>query len=168
VFHKFPDLRVSLSEGGIGWVPYLYDRWSHIRNWHGPWAGVDLSSPGPVELFHEHFYLCFIDDPLGIELRERIGVHRIMWECDYPHPDSTWPESPEWLAKNLEGCTPSEVEAITHANAARAFQFDPFSVRPREQCTVGALRARAAGRDLTEAGTHTGMSKLDVLFKNRA
>ncbi|HEV8296386.1 MAG TPA: amidohydrolase family protein, partial [Acidimicrobiales bacterium] len=118
VFHKFPDLRVSLSEGGIGWVPYLYDRWSHIRNWHGPWAGVDLSSPGPVELFHEHFYLCFIDDPLGIELRERIGVHRIMWECDYPHPDSTWPESPEWLAKNLEGCTPSEVEAITHANAA--------------------------------------------------
>jgi predicted TIM-barrel fold metal-dependent hydrolase len=167
VFRKFPTLKVSLSEGGIGWIPYIYDRWSHIHNWHGPWAGADMAGPSPVELFHEHFYVCFIDDPHGIENRERIGVHRIMWECDYPHPDCTWPESPEWLAKNLEGCSDAEINAISHENACRAFSFDPFSRRARAESTVGALRATAAGIDLTTPGQHTGITKVSVLFKNR-
>jgi predicted TIM-barrel fold metal-dependent hydrolase len=166
-FRAFPDLKVALSEGGIGWIPYLYDRWEHIHRWHGPWAGADLSRPSPVELFHDHFFVCFIDDPLGVELRDRIGVHRIMWESDYPHPDTTWPESPEWLAKNLAGCAPAEIAAVTHENACRAFHFDPFSRRDRESSTVGGLRAAATGRDLTTPGRHTGIAKTSVLFKNR-
>jgi predicted TIM-barrel fold metal-dependent hydrolase len=166
-FRAFPTLKVALSEGGIGWIPYLYDRWGHIHRWHGPWAGADMSGPSPVEIFHEHFFVCFIDDPLGVELRDRIGVHRIMWESDFPHPDSTWPESPEWLAKNLSGCSDSDVAAITHQNAMRAFHFDPFAHAAPARCTVGALRAAAAGRDLTTPGPHTGISKTSVLFKNR-
>jgi predicted TIM-barrel fold metal-dependent hydrolase len=166
-FRVFPELKVALSEGGIGWIPYLYDRWSHIHRWHGPWAGADMAGPGPAEIFHEHFYVCFIDDPLGVELRDRIGVHRVMWESDFPHPDTTWPESPEWLAKNLAGCSQADVAAITHQNAMRAFHFDPFAHADPARGTVGALRATAAGRDLTTPGPHTGISKTSVLFKNR-
>ena len=40
-----------------------------------------------------------------------------------------------------------EIDKITHANAMRHFQFDPFALRPRESCTVGALRAEASTVD---------------------
>jgi hypothetical protein len=74
----------------------------------------------------------------------------ITWECDYPHSDSTWPTSPETLAAALDGVPDDEVDKMTHLNAMRIFQFDPFSVRPRESCTVGALRAEAADVDVSE------------------
>jgi hypothetical protein len=92
---------------------------------------------------------CFIDDPSGLELRDHIGVERITWECDYPHSDSTWPRSPEVLAPTLAGLTGPERDAITHGNAMRLFSFDPFTRRPRDQCTVAALRAEADGWDVS-------------------
>ncbi len=86
---------------------------------------------------------CFIDDPAGMEVRHRIGVDSMTWECDYPHSDSTWPQSPERLMKSLDGVSDEEIDAITHRNAMRHFRYDPFAHRPRESCTVGALRAEA-------------------------
>ncbi|MBV9953331.1 MAG: amidohydrolase, partial [Acidimicrobiia bacterium] len=59
----------------------------------------------------------------------------------------TWPYSPERLAKSLEGVSDAEIDAITHENAIRLFHYDPFSVMPKEQSTVGALRAKATGVD---------------------
>jgi hypothetical protein len=76
-----------------------------------------------------------------------VGVDSITCECDYPHSDSTWPTSPELVGKTLQGIPADEVAKITHLNAMRVYQFDPFAVRPRERCTVGALRAEAADVD---------------------
>ena len=56
---------------------------------------------------------------------------------------------PSSLAKTLDGIPDDEIDKITHLNAMRVFQFDPFAVRPREQCTVGALRAEAADVDVS-------------------
>ena len=67
------------------------------------------------------------------------------WECDYPHSDSTWPHSPEAIAKQLEGVPDDEIAKITHENAMRIFRYDPFTERPREQCDGRrALRAEAS------------------------
>ncbi len=74
----------------------------------------------------------------------------ITWECDYPHSDSTWPRSPECLFPALAGVSDEHINKMTHLNAMRAFQFDPFSTIPRELATVGALRARAADIDVSE------------------
>ena len=78
----------------------------------------------------------------------------VCWEADYPHSDSTWPTSPEMLWKSLEAAgtsSPSDrsIAKITHENAMRHFRFDPFATRPREQCTVAALRASAADVDVS-------------------
>jgi hypothetical protein len=105
-----------------------------------------------------------VDDPLGIELRDRIGIDIIMWESDYPHPDSTWPDSPEILWRSLAHCTPSEVDRVTHSNACRMYQFDPFAKRSRSECTVGARRAAAAGRSLVTAAAYTGADKTTSIF----
>ena len=103
VLRKFPDLRVSLSEGGIGWVPYFLDRMDWIYTRHHGWTGQDFGSMLPSEVFQERVVLCFIDDPAGVELRHRVGMDKICWEADYPHSDSTWPISPETLWPSLDG-----------------------------------------------------------------
>ena len=73
------------------------------------------------------------------------------WECDYPHSDSDWPESPEVALAGMSGLDDATINRLTHENAARIFSFDPFTHRARELCTVGALRAvaAAAGVDTT-------------------
>jgi hypothetical protein len=117
-----------------------------------------------VDRFRRHFVGCFVDDPLGILLRDRFGVGNIMWESDYPHPDSTWPRSPEHVWQNLAGCDDAEKDAITHANAARVFRFEPFARRSRRQSTAAALRREVAGRDLSTVVPYTGADKAISLF----
>jgi hypothetical protein len=112
-------------------------------------------------VFNERFITCFIDDAAGVEMRHHLNLDNITWECDYPHSDSTWPESPEVLAKSLVGVPDEHVNKITHENAMRLFQFDPFSVRPREQCTVGALRAEAVNVDIALRSSGKAIVKPD-------
>ncbi len=151
VLRKFPHLRVSLSEGGIGWIPYFHERVDWIYTRHHAWTGQDFGGKLPSEVFRERIVTCYIDDPAGLEQRHRVGVETICWESDYPHSDSTWPISPEFATRSFgaAGVPDDEIDAITHENAMRYFRFDPFSERPRDECTVGALRAGAADVDVT-------------------
>ncbi|MEY2404092.1 MAG: hypothetical protein QOD38_1643 [Acidimicrobiaceae bacterium] len=144
VLRKFPDLRVALSEGGIGWIPYLMERLDWIYTRHHAWTGQDFGGRLPSDVFRERIVTCFIDDPTGVVIRDRVGIDSICWEADYPHSDSTWPTSPEFLMKSLDGVSDADIDKISHLNAMRHFRFDPFGVRPREECTVGALRRKAA------------------------
>jgi predicted TIM-barrel fold metal-dependent hydrolase len=144
VLRKFPDLRVALSEGGIGWIPYLLERLDWIYTRHHAWTGQDFGGRLPSDVFRERIVTCFIDDPTGVVIRDRVGIDSICWEADYPHSDSTWPTSPEFFMKSMDGVPDADLDKISHLNAMRHFQFDPFSVRPREECTVGARRRKAA------------------------
>jgi predicted TIM-barrel fold metal-dependent hydrolase len=158
VLRAFPDLRVALSEGGIGWIPYFLDRMDWIYTRHHRWTGQDFGNLLPSQVFSEHVVTCFIDDPAGVELRHRVGLDSICWEADYPHSDSTWPQSPETLMKSLDGVPDEEIDKMTHGNAMRHYRFDPFRHRPREASTVGALRAGAGDVDVTPrpAGRRAG------------
>jgi predicted TIM-barrel fold metal-dependent hydrolase len=144
VLRKFPDLRVALSEGGIGWIPYFLERLDWIYTRHHAWTGQDFGGRLPSDVFRERIVTCFIDDPTGVVIRDRLGVDSICWEADYPHSDSTWPTSPEYLMKSLDGVPDADIDKISHLNAMRHFRFDPFSFTSRDEATVGALRRRAA------------------------
>jgi predicted TIM-barrel fold metal-dependent hydrolase len=146
---KFPTLKIALSEGGIGWMPYFLERADYTYQHHRHWTHQDLGGKLPSDIFREHIICCFIDDPAGVEARHRIGIDTLTWECDYPHSDSTWPNAPEELWKALDGVPDNEIDKITHLNAMRHFQYDPFAHRKREACTVGSLRAEAKDVDLS-------------------
>jgi predicted TIM-barrel fold metal-dependent hydrolase len=149
VLRKFPDIKFALSEGSIGWIPYFLERVDYVYEHHRAWTGQDFGDQLPSQLFRDRIITCFIDDPTGVEIRHRVGIDTITWECDYPHSDSTWPQSPERVMKSLADVPDDEIDKITHLNAMRHFRYDPFAVRPREQCTVGALRAGAADVDVS-------------------
>ncbi|GAA3940476.1 amidohydrolase family protein [Actinomadura viridis] len=149
VIKKFPGIRFALSEGGTGWIPYFLDRVDRTYDMHHLWTGQDFGGRLPSEVFREHFLTCFISDPVGVRLRHDIGIGNIAWECDYPHSDSSWPHAPEELAEVAAGVPDDELNRITHENAMRWYSFDPFAHRSREDSTVGALRAEAAGHDVS-------------------
>lgn len=148
VLRRFPALKVALSEGGIGWVPYFLERIDYNYQKHHYWTGQRFEDKLPSEVFNEHVIICFIDDAFGVESRHHLDLDNVTWECDYPHSDTTWPESPERLGRSLVGVDDPDVDRITHLNAMRHFGYDPFGTMPREACTVGALRRRVAGHDV--------------------
>lgn len=106
----------------------------------------------PTDVWRKNFLACYITEPSGLNNRHRLGVDTIAWECDYPHSDSTWPNSPEMLEEELDACecTDEEIDKITFANTAKFFDWDPFEHIPCEEATVGALRARATDVDISE------------------
>ncbi|MCX5738614.1 MAG: amidohydrolase family protein [Proteobacteria bacterium] len=146
---RWPTLTFVLSEGGTGWVPYFLDRADYVYEHHHQWTGQHFGALKPSDVFRRQIVSCFFEDPVGVELRHRIGIDMITWECDYPHSDSTWPEAPERLWPVLRDLPQLDVDKMTHANAMRIFRYDPFATIPRELCTVGALRAQAKHVDLT-------------------
>jgi len=159
VIRDFPELRFSLSEGGIGWIPYMLERLDYVYRHHRAWTGADLGGQLPSEVFRERFNTCFIDDRVGMLLRDEIGLDTITWECDYPHSDSTWPHSPEVLYEYLGELDDDEINKITHRNAMRHYHFDPFLQRSPDECTVGALRARAGDVDVTTVSSPRSRSR---------
>ncbi|MEX1008037.1 MAG: amidohydrolase family protein [Acidimicrobiia bacterium] len=120
---RFPRLNIALSEGGIGWVPMLLDRLDYVMSHSavggaGVWDG-DLT---PSEAVQRNFWFCTIDDPSTLGARERIGVDHIMVETDYPHADSSWPDTQELLEQRFAGLPDDHIDKMTHENAARLFR----------------------------------------------
>ncbi len=147
----FPDLKVALSEGGIGWIPFYLERVDrHFENQRWLHTRDDFGGKLPSEVFREHILACFITDPSGLQLRDKVGIDNIAWECDYPHTDTTWPRSPEMLWGELQeaGCSDGDIHKITWENACRFYDWDPFAFHDRPAATVGALRAQAADVDV--------------------
>lgn len=149
VLRKYPDLRFSLSEGGVGWIPHFLERVDYVHERH-IWTNQDFGGRQPSSYFKEHVFTCFIDDMHGVRARHEVGLEKMMWECDYPHSDTTWPRSPEVLWRSMEDVPDDEINAITHENAMRAYHFDPFKIMDRSECTVGALRAQATHVDVSQ------------------
>ena len=71
IFRKFPNLKIALSEGGIGWIPYFLDRIDFTYQHHKAWTHQDFGDKLPSQVFHEHIITCFIDDPTGLKLHRR-------------------------------------------------------------------------------------------------
>jgi len=157
VLKRYPKLRIALSEGGIGWIPYFLERADYVHEHHHAWTHQDFGGKRPSEVWREHMVTCFIDDATGILLRDRVGIDTITWECDYPHSDTTWPRSPEILARSLEGVPAEDVNRITHENALRIFRLDPFAHRPKAKCTAAALRAESPDVDLSVRSVRGGL-----------
>ena len=123
---RFPSLNIALSEGGVGWVNMLADRVDYVLE-HSA-SGTESSGwrddLRPSEVLARNFWFCTIDDPgtLGGVL-ERFGPDHVMVEVDYPHADSTWPDTQTLLHDRL-GHLPDDVIAkVTHLNAERLFRW---------------------------------------------
>jgi len=145
---RYPTLKICLSEGGIGWIPYFLERADFTFEHHHAWTHSDFGGRKPSDIFREHFMTCFIDDNFGLANLDRIGADNVCYECDYPHSDSVWPESATLLLDSVKHLPDADIAKITHGNALRLFNFDAFGkMGGRDKCTAVALRALATHVD---------------------
>ncbi|MBB6406299.1 amidohydrolase family protein [Arthrobacter sp. AZCC_0090] len=119
---KHPNLKIMLSEGGIGWIPYIAERADYTWERHRYYQDIDRTTR-PSDLLKKHFWGCYIDDNFGIENRHKIGVNRICLEVDYPHSDSNWPNSRKIVADSLVNVPDDEAHRIVELNAREVFNF---------------------------------------------
>lgn len=125
---RHPELKIAMSEGGIGWVAMLIDRLDNIVDRSGYGMGWDAR---PADVLRRNFWFCTIDDPSTIDTRYAIGVDHIMVEVDYPHGDSTWPDTQEVLRRAWGHLPSDELRAMCCKNAARLYRHPlPSQVLP--------------------------------------
>jgi len=145
-FQRFEHLKIALSEGEIGWIPYFLERAEQVYNTTRHWvtrgftfqdhAGssvtADLLDFDVRELYRDHVYGCFVDDVAGLKNLDTIGEDNVMIETDYPHEVSTWPHSIEIAHERLAGLPESVQYKILRGNAERLFRFTaPASGGPK-------------------------------------
>ncbi len=116
---RIPGLKVSMAEGGIGWVAMLLDRLDNIVDRSGYGLGWD---DRPADVLRRDFWFCTIDDPSTIDTRHAIGVENVMVEVDYPHGDSTWPDTQAVIEEAWGHLPAAERRAMCCENAARLFR----------------------------------------------
>ena len=131
-FHRFPDLVIAYSEGQIGWIPYVLERADVVWEENRAWGGVaDRVKEPPSELFRRHVYGCFFSDAHGLRSLDEIGVDRVTYESDYPHSDSTWPNTRQIAEEQMQELDAAAIELIVRGNAIRMLSLDrPATLSP--------------------------------------
>ncbi|MGO9872818.1 MAG: amidohydrolase family protein [Acidimicrobiia bacterium] len=119
---RHPDLTLVLAESGIGWLPYFLARmdleWESLRD------KLDYApSTPPSDLFRRQVVATFEEEPLAAELIPLLGADSCMWASDYPHTDSTFPNSQAAVGETLRPLSDADRRKITATNCARLYGF---------------------------------------------
>jgi hypothetical protein len=130
ILERHPELTLVYSEGQVGWMPYVFERMDKL------WAervdndfGTGLPHP-PTSYLDGRVYGCIFDDEAGLAARDRIGMDKITFEVDYPHADSTWPDTLEVATElcSTAGLDADETHALLRGNAITAFGLSRWGI----------------------------------------
>jgi predicted TIM-barrel fold metal-dependent hydrolase len=120
---RHPGFKMVLAESGVGWVPYLVARMDATYEKHClPYPGKTISTP-PSELFKRQVFATFEEEPLGPTLIPLLSEDNFMWACDYPHPDSTWPNSAAAIDHSLGTLGEEAVRKVTGENCKKLYNL---------------------------------------------
>jgi hypothetical protein len=119
---RFPDIKICLSEGGIAWVAGLLDRLDHVGRYQTLYGTWSTDEPSPADVFQRNFYFSAIEDPSNFQLRHRIGLEHLLVESDYPHLDTTWPDTQEVVQDSIGAFPEDEIRKIAYENASVLFR----------------------------------------------
>lgn len=117
---RYPNLRVVIGEAGLGWIPYVLQ---HIdMEWEDQFKDLELKMK-PSDYWRRQCFATYQTDPIGIKLLEDLGEDNVMWGNDYPHPDGIWPDSREFIDRELGHLPAQTRRKIICDNAARLYRL---------------------------------------------
>jgi predicted TIM-barrel fold metal-dependent hydrolase len=119
VLDRYPRLKWVCAETGLGWVNYILEGCNHEWERRHLWTEGIVTRPS--ELFRRQIYVDFWYESAGIQQRHNIGIENIMWESDYPHSTSTYPESWQFVNRTLAGVPEDEKKQLLYGNAMRVY-----------------------------------------------
>jgi predicted TIM-barrel fold metal-dependent hydrolase len=125
VLDRYPKLKIGLIESGLGWVPFVVEMMEHQVDEMMPNAGKKLQKR-PWEYFRQNFWVTFWYESIGPkQLLETVGVDRVLFETDYPHPTSLYPGVQEHIVDVLGGYDASVRKKVLETNAVGLYNL-PF------------------------------------------
>ncbi len=130
IFVRFPKLRIAYAEGQVGWMPYVVERMDKIWEERGDASfGIDLPNP-PSSYIPNHIWGCIFDDEIGLKNRDIIGMNQICFEVDFPHADTTFPNTLKVATKICEeaGLSEDEIYRLMRGNAIDCFGLERFGI----------------------------------------
>jgi predicted TIM-barrel fold metal-dependent hydrolase len=160
VLERHPNLQLVFTEQGTAWIPeqlrmldYFFDRMrnatgSQEREWGLPVVSKLSLQPSEYWARQCHVGSSFIR-PAETPLRHEVGVDRIMWGCDYPHKEASWPFSRQAIRASFADVDPVETRAMLGGNAAALYGFD-----------LGALAKLGIGPTVEEVSRPLGLDDL--------
>lgn len=127
VFDRFPRLKVGTVEHETAWIPHWLRQMDFTYRERPVFAKTWRSRRGmlPSDYWHCNLFAGFIEDEVGVQMLSLIGADNLLWGNDFPHAESTWPKSREFLERILTGVAEEVRHKITFANAAKLFGFRP-------------------------------------------
>ena len=121
IAYRYPGLKWVFAETGIGAVSCAQTACDH------EWESRQLWRHGleqrPSELIRKQVYVNFWYEQAGIELRQQVGIDNIMWESDYPHIASTYPDSWKFVERSLQGVPEDERKKMLYLNAQSLYRL---------------------------------------------
>ncbi len=118
---RYPGIKMLFGEMGVGYLPYFLERIDYVWEDHRGWAGFDGLRPS--DIFHRNMWVCLVNERFGIEQRHAVGIDNILWESDYPHSETKWPNTQADVEKRFAGVPRHEIDVMTHLNAQRLLRF---------------------------------------------
>jgi predicted TIM-barrel fold metal-dependent hydrolase len=137
---RFPRLKIAFSESQVGWMPFLLERIDTVFTKSRAWSDLDpVITELPSSQVPGRVFGCFFDDMVGVDARHQIGIEQLVFETDYPHQDSTWPDTPDLVAAIGARVGPGELEMLVRTNAIAMLDLDPADLAPAAQAPAAHL-----------------------------
>ena len=118
VLERYPNIRISFGESGIGWIPYALDRMDF--EWEDRFRDLGLTMK-PSDYWRRQCKATFQFDRIGTRMIDEMGAETLMWASDYPHTDGVWPESSKYIEEQFGHLSADVVRKITCENAGRFY-----------------------------------------------
>ena len=122
VLARWPELRVVSVEAYVGWLPFVAEYMDHAYRVHRWWNDLGLRE-SPSDYLRRQVYATFIEDPVGLRERHVLGADRLMWSSDYPHGESTFPDSRAFVARHFADVPHDERRLMVCENARRLYRI---------------------------------------------
>ena len=125
VFDKFPGLKIGSVEHEAAWIPHWLKQMDFTYLERPVFTKGWKSAEGllPSDYWKRNMFVEFMEDDLGVQLRDRIGVENMLWGSDYPHAEATFPRSQQFLQRMFASVPQADLQKITSDNAAKMFGF---------------------------------------------
>jgi predicted TIM-barrel fold metal-dependent hydrolase len=126
ILHRWPTLKLGYAESQVGWMPYQLERADTVWLEHRGWNGImSESMPEPPSFYYyRQVFGCFFRDFYGMKNLREVGVDNATFEVDYPHTDSTWPQTEVMAKEMFAGLSQEEIYKVSRGNAIRMLHLD--------------------------------------------
>jgi len=124
IMERFPKLRLAYSEGQVGWIPFALER-SDFAWEHHSWLGAkEIISAPPSSYYYDRVFGCFTSDYVGMKNIKEVGENQVCFETDYPHTDTSWPNTKEEVTRMCAGLSDEQVYKVVRGNAIEMLKLD--------------------------------------------